>query len=155
MRGKLVRELKQSTPFGSLEQEAFLSVLRTAAVFDQAITEGLKPYDLSPTQYNALRILRGAGSRGIACQEIAERMITRDPDITRLLDRLESRGLAERARSKGDRRVVLTFISARGMKLLASIDPSSPEVPKRVLGPVGEKGLRQLIELLEEARERV
>src|SRR2546421_9228986 len=99
MTGKLAAEIKQTKPFGSLEEEAILNLHRTASILIQVESETLKPHGLSMTQYNALRILRGAGAKGLACQEIAERMINRDPDITRLIDRLEGRKLVERARS--------------------------------------------------------
>src|SRR5262245_60916712 len=99
MSGRLAAEIKQTKPFASLEAEAILNLHRTASILMQVEAEALKPHGLSLTQYNALRILRGAGSAGLACQEIAERMIARDPDITRLLDRLEKRKLIARARS--------------------------------------------------------
>ena len=145
-------ELKQAKPFASLEEEAMLGVQRTASVLDQAVAEALKPYELSGTQYNALRILRGAGSAGLACQEIAERMVTRDPDVTRLLDRLEARKLIERARSPRDRRVVLVRISEAGRRLLASMDSSIDALPKRVLGHLGKRRVKLLVDLLERAR---
>ena len=121
------------------EQEAFLAVLRTADALMGDLADLLKPHGLSPTQYNALRILRGAGAgccdgghhdpaaKGIACREIGDRMITRDPDLTRLLDRLEARGLIARARDSSDRRVVTTRITASGFGALwpASTSPSS------------------------------
>ena len=91
-------EIRQRKPFDSLEEEAVLNVLRTADVLLQRLTTVLKPFKLSHSQYNVLRILRGAGPEGLACREIGERMITRDPDITRLLDRLEARGLLTRTR---------------------------------------------------------
>lgn len=153
MSGKLAREIKQTRPFGSLEEEAVLNIQRTASRLDQAASETFKPYGLSFTQYNALRILRGAGAKGLACQEIAERMITRAPDITRLLDRLESRKLIERARSPEDRRVVVTRIAGPGLKLLSSMDPAVREFPRRALGHLGERRLRALVEFLEGARE--
>jgi DNA-binding MarR family transcriptional regulator len=152
MAGRLAGEIRQAKPFGSLEEEAYLNLLRTASVVEQAVAGILKPHGLSSTQYNALRILRGAGPRGLACQEIAGRMIARDPDITRLLDRLEARALVGRARSPVDRRVVVTRISAKGLKLLASMDSAARQLPKRVLGHLGEKKLRTLIDHLEQAR---
>jgi DNA-binding MarR family transcriptional regulator len=145
-------EIRQSRPFASPEEEAILAVQRTASVLDQAVAAALKPYGLSGTQYNALRILRGAGPAGLACQEISERMVTRDPDITRLVDRLEARRLIERTRSANDRRVVLVRIGEAGKKLLASIDPAIEGMPKRVLGHLGRRRVRLLIELLERAR---
>src|SRR5205823_14395790 len=110
MSGKLAKEIKQTKPFSSAAEEAILNIQRTASVLGQQFAEALKPHGLSETQYNALRILRGAGSHGLACQAIAERMINRDPDITRLLDRLEARNLIQRARSTQARRVLVTRI---------------------------------------------
>jgi DNA-binding MarR family transcriptional regulator len=152
MSGKLAKEIRQTKPFTSTAEEAILNIQRTASVLAQAVAESLKPHGLSETQYNALRILRGAGPKGLACQEIAERMITRDPDITRLLDRLEARTLIERARSVNDRRVVVTRITAEGLRILAAIDSEAKDLPKKVLGHLGEKRLRILIGLLERAR---
>lgn len=152
MSGKLAREIRQTKPFASLEGEALLNVQRTASVLEQAVAEFLKPYDLSPTQYNALRILRGAGPKGLACQEIAGRMIARDPDITRLLDRLEARRLIERARSREDRRVVVTRIGAAGLDLLSSTEAGVRALPRKLLGHLGGKNLETLIDLLERAR---
>src|SRR5215470_13051287 len=106
MVGALQSELKQKRPFTSREQEAYLALLRTADALEMQVEAKLKEFGLTGTQYNALRILRGAGADGLPCSEIGERMITHDPDITRLLDRLEKRGLAERARCKKDRRVI-------------------------------------------------
>jgi DNA-binding MarR family transcriptional regulator len=150
--GRLSEEIKQAKPFSSLEEEAILSVQRTASVLDQAVAETLKPYELSITQYNALRILRGAGAAGLACQEIGDRMVARDPDITRLLDRLEARRLIERSRSSRDRRVVLVRISEVGRRLLASMDSSIEGLPRRVLGHLGKRRVKLLIDLLERAR---
>jgi DNA-binding MarR family transcriptional regulator len=152
MAGRLAREIKQTKAFGSLEEEAILNLQRTAALVSQILSQTFKRYGISDTQYNALRILRGAGGNGLACQELAERMITRDPDITRLLDRLESRKLIERSRSREDRRVVTTRISGAGLELLASTDAEAREMPKKVLGHLGEKRLRALIDLLELTR---
>ena len=153
MARRLSTEIQQEAPFGSPEEEAFLNLLRTASLLEQAVMAVLKPYGLSATQYNALRILRGAGPRGLACQEIARRMLTRDPDITRLLDRLEARQLVQRARSAEDRRVVLTQISEAGLRLLASTDPVVRDLPKQILGHLGEHRLEVFIDLLERARE--
>lgn len=150
--GRLRDEIKQSRPFASLEEEAILSAQRTASVLEQAVAAALKPYGLSSTQYNALRILRGAGAAGLACQEIAERMVTRDPDITRLVDRLEARKLIERTRSASDRRVVVVRISEAGKRLLATMDGTIEGLPRRILGHLGTRRLRLLVELLERAR---
>ncbi|MGH9804447.1 MAG: MarR family winged helix-turn-helix transcriptional regulator, partial [Candidatus Acidiferrales bacterium] len=120
MPGKLQAEIQQRRRFRNLESEALLNILRTADGLTRAFEEAFKPSGLSSTQYNVLRILRGAGSEGLACRQVGERMITHDPDITRLLDRLEKRGLVARAR---DRRVVATRISPAGLRVLARLEP--------------------------------
>src|SRR5438477_2882801 len=108
--------------FASLEQEVFVAAQRTADRLMRDLEDALKDAHLSPTQYNVLRILRGAGVAGLACHEIAERMLTRDPDMTRLLDRLEDRGLLTRSRERSDRRVIRTRISPDGLRLLKDLD---------------------------------
>jgi len=154
MRTRLRDEIKQQRPFESLEQEALLNVLRTADALMQEIAAVLKPFKLSHSQYNVLRILRGASPDGLACQEISERMISRDPDITRLLDRLEARGLVTRTRDQEDRRVVTARITLEGLRLLEALDELIAEVDRYALQHLGEQRLRTLIQLLELARER-
>ena len=149
--GKLAQEIKKQRPFDSLEQEAFLNVQRTADALWATTIEALRPAELSPTQYNVLRILRGAGEP-LACGEIAQRMIARDPDMTRLLDRLEKRGLISRCREQEDRRVVRTRITPRGAELIGGLDQSMIDLHKCQLGHLGRARLKQLIELLEQAR---
>ena len=112
----------------------------------------LKPHGLSPTQFNALRILRGAGDGGRTCTEIAERMINRDPDITRLLDRLERRGLVARSREGRDRRVIITRINQAGLELLRALDRPVEELNRKMLGALGAERLQALIGLLEVIR---
>jgi len=148
----LQAELKQKVPFTSREQEAYLSVLRTADALEASMEARLKAFGLTGTQYNALRILRGAGAEGLPCSEVGERMITRDPDITRLLDRLQKRGLVERARGKRDRRVVYGKITAGGLRLLRELDGPIEQHGREMLQHVGQTKLKQLIELLEEVR---
>lgn len=152
MRKRLRDEIKQQKPFESLEQEALLNVLHTADILMQRIAAVLKPFKLSHSQYNVLRILRGAGPEGLACQEVAARMVTRDPDITRLLDRLEARGLVTRARDQKDRRVVTVRITPEGLRLLEALDQPIAEVDRQPLQHLGEQRLRALIQLLELAR---
>jgi DNA-binding MarR family transcriptional regulator len=147
-------EIKQQRPFRSLEEEVALNLLRTANDLAQGLAAPLRETDLTGTQYNVLRILRGAGKNGLPCGEIAGRMITRDPDITRLLDRLERRGLARRERDATDRRVVLTRITAEGLRLLARLDAPVDAANTRLLGHLGARKLRQLAALLEFARAR-
>jgi len=131
MAGALQREIRQEAPFESIEQEVFLNLQRTAEVLIGELAEVLKALELTPTQYNVLRILRGAGPGGLPCREISLRMVTRDPDVTRLLDRIEARGLVERERLTTDRRVVLVRIAAGG---LATLEAADPAVRQFVLG---------------------
>ena len=152
MSGRLKAEIKQTKPFASLKTEAILNVQRTGDEFTRATTEALKPANISPTQYNALRILQGAGKNGWTCSEIAERMVTRDPDITRLVDRLEDRGLVQRVRSEEDRRVVNVRITAKGSKTLADLEPVVAQLEKNLLANFSEERLKLLINLLEDAR---
>ncbi|MCZ2149197.1 MAG: MarR family transcriptional regulator [Bryobacterales bacterium] len=154
MAGKLSADIKQSKPFPLLEEEAFLNLLRTADALQRAHAAVLDSQQLSDAQYNVLRILRGAGPDGLPCGEIAGRMITRDPDITRLLDRLEKRGLTQRSRDSKDRRVVTARITAAGLEVLSALDGPVLETSKRTLGHLGARDLKLLIDLLEHARER-
>jgi len=152
MVGKAQAEIKQKKPFQLREEEAFVNLLRTADVLLQGVAETLKPQGLSPTQYNVLRILRGAEQKGLACREISERMITRDPDVTRLLDRLEHRGLVTRARSPEDRRVITTRITNNGLQILETLEAPIGNLHMRQLGHLKAAQLRTLIQLLERAR---
>jgi DNA-binding MarR family transcriptional regulator len=155
MKTRLRDEIKQLRPFDSLEQEALLNVLHTADALMQQLGAVLKPFKLSHSQYNVLRILRGASPDGLACQEISERMISRDPDITRLLDRLEARDLVTRRRDQRDRRVVMVRITPEGLRLLDTLDKPIAEVDRSALRHLGEQRLRTLIQLLELSREYV
>jgi len=148
----LQAELKQKVPFASREQEAYLSLLRTTDALQAQVEARLNRFRLTGTQYNALRILRGAAPEGLPCREIGERMITRDPDITRLLNRLEDRGFVERTRARHDRRVIYGKITAAGLKLLREMDSPIAKYSREMLRHVGEEKLRQLIELLELVR---
>jgi len=153
---KLGEEIKKRKPFDTREEEALLNIVRTADQLNADFAELFKRERISATQYNVLRILRGEALNsggGLSCGEIAERMVTRDPDITRLLDRLEKQRLISRCREKTDRRVVCVHITAAGRKLLATLDPLVHEAHRRQLGHLGEAKLKQLIALLEEARQ--
>jgi DNA-binding MarR family transcriptional regulator len=141
-------------PVSSPEEKAFLDLLRTCDLLSRGAAYVLKAEDLSPTQYNVLRILRGE-PKGLPCGEIGCRMITRDPDITRLLDRLEKRGLISRFRDTEDRRVVLTRISSEGLKVLSRLDIPVQDAHRKQLGHLGRARLRQLADLLEVARGQV
>jgi DNA-binding MarR family transcriptional regulator len=136
------------------EEAAFLDLLRTTDLLSRGLVRVLKTEDLSATQYNVLRILRGSPD-GLLCGEIANRMITRDPDITRLLDRLEKRGLISRRRETKDRRMVMARITREGLKLLARLDEPVEEAHRKQLGHLGRERLRALSELLHAARTAV
>jgi len=131
-----------------------LDLLRTTDMLSRGLVRILKTEDLSATQYNVLRILRGSPD-GLPCGEIASRMITRDPDITRLLDRLEKRGLISRSRQTKDRRMVLARITPDGLKLLARLDELVGDAHRKQLGHLGRERLRALTELLHAARAAV
>lgn len=151
---RLRDEIKQSKPFQSLEQEALLSIERTAAVLGHAVADALKQYGVTPTQYNVLRILRGAGKAGLCRNEVRERMIAQVPDVTRLLDRLAELGFIDRERSSGDRRLVTTRITTEGLRLLRQLDQPIADIHKQQLGHMSEQRLHTLIELLSVAREK-
>jgi DNA-binding MarR family transcriptional regulator len=151
--GRLAKEIKQTKPFALLEEEALLNLGRTYEHLQQRVAEVLKEHQLTPTQYNMLRILRGAGKDGLTCSQACERMITPDPDVTRLLDRMEGRNLIERERSKQDRRVVITKITPDGLDLTNRIDQPLATMLKTHLGHIGPDRLKDLIGTLELLRE--
>ncbi len=152
MTNRLQKEIKKVKPFESAEQEAYLNMLRTVQFLTEPFERMMKPFNLSSTQYNVLRILRGAGDP-LPCGQIGDRMVTRDPDITRLLDRLEKRGLIERHRTATDRRVVLASITAEGLKLLKQLDQPVMDLHISQLSHLGKEKLKTLIDLLELARD--
>ena len=143
---------KVRAPHMQLEAQVFVNLLRTADALARGAEALLKPTGLSATQYNVLRILRGAGPEGLACREVGCRMISRDPDITRLMDRMESRGLIARARGEEDRRVVKSRLTAEGLRILGELDAPVQELHRRQLHHLPAKELRQLSRLLERAR---
>jgi DNA-binding MarR family transcriptional regulator len=133
------------------EETTFLELCRTTDILSRRLSVVLKVEDLSANQYNVLRILRGAPD-GLPCGEIGNRMITRDPDITRLLDRLEKRDLIARSRETKDRRMVMASITPDGLKLLGRLDQPVREAHRGELGHLGRERLRALTELLQTAR---
>lgn len=149
---KLQEELKQSKPFATLEQEALLSVERTAAMLSHELADAMRRYRITPTQYNVLRILRGAGEQGLCRNDVRDRLVAQVPDVTRLLDRMEEMGLVGRERAADDRRMVFTRITRKGMQLLARMDDPVARLHQRQLGHLGAAKLRTLIRLLAEAR---
>jgi Transcriptional regulators len=150
---KLMEELKQNKPFESLQDEVAINIVRTSEYLVRKHTEFLKNYELTPSQFNVLRILRGAEPDGLICREIGERMVTFDPDVTKLLDRLEARNLVVRERRQKDRRVITVRITEDGLKLLAELDRPLLDYTNDLLGHMSEEKLRKLNELVEEVRE--
>jgi DNA-binding MarR family transcriptional regulator len=145
-------EIQQAIPFASLAQEAYLSLMRTAALLEHGLERELGRLGLTPTQYNALRILRGAGTAGLCGTEIRDRMVAQVPDVTRLLDRLEERGLVDRRRERSNRRFVRARITEPGLRLLDEMDPKIEEIHRSQLGHLTDDELRSLIELTQRAR---
>jgi DNA-binding MarR family transcriptional regulator len=152
MAGRLVKEIQQTKPYTLLEEEALVNLGRTFEVVQQRVSETLKPHQLTPTQYNVLRILRGAGSDGVTCSQVSERMVNHDPDITRLLDRLEARKLVQRERSRDDRRVVITRITKSGLELVNSLDEPIKTLAREQFRGIAKEKIQQLIDILETVR---
>jgi DNA-binding MarR family transcriptional regulator len=150
----LKEELKQSKPFGSREQEAALNISRTAALIEHEGADMLKAFGITGTQFNVLRILRGAGQEGLCRYEISDRMVNQVPDVTRLLDRLEEAGFVTRERDTEDRRQVNTRITDAGLALLDQLEEPILELHRKQLGHLSEAQLAMLIELLSLARSR-
>ena len=148
----LQAELRQTKSFASLQAEAFLNLVRTSAQMQHALHLRLKPYGITETQYNSLRILRGAGSSGLTCAEIADRLVSQDPDITRLVERLQRQGLVRRERGEKDRRVVLTKITASGLDRLKEMDPVVDSTVHALLSRLSSSELNTMIGLMERAR---
>ncbi len=148
----LKEEIKQNKPFKSTAQEAALNILRTADKFDQKVAQHLKSFELTPTQFNVLRILNGAGPDGWTCSDIASRMVKKDSDVTRLLDRLEKSKYILRERNPKDRRIINSKITSLGINLLKEISPHIAKWDHSLEAKMGAKKLRQLTTLLEEFR---
>ena len=138
------------TPRQAANAEVHIAIVKASARLMDQFSAVVKPVDLSLSQYNVLRILRGAGPEGATCGEVVERLIQRDPDVTRLLDRLEKRGLIDRGRDPEDRRVVRTRITQSGLDLLASLDDTVNELHHRLVGHLTDKQLADLRRLIEE-----
>jgi DNA-binding MarR family transcriptional regulator len=150
--GKLQQEIHQTKAIRLIEEEATLNIVRTADVLMLAQNAVLKPYALSATQYNVLRILRGAGKDGASCKDIGSRLVARDPDITRLMDRLEQRGMVTRDRTKEDRRVVTHRLTKAGLDLVNELDRPIEALHQKTMGHMKGGKLRDLVGLLEEVR---
>lgn len=151
---KVAASIQQIKPFGSLEHELYLTVQRLASELSAEVSELLRDLGLSGPQYNILRILRGAGGAGLPCSEIAERLVTKAPDMTRLLDRMEQQGLVTRCRDGRDRRVVAARITDQGLTLLGRLDAPLGALHEKQFAHLGAEGAAQLLGLLEGARSR-
>ena len=151
MQSRLQTEIKQNKPFASLEHEAILGLMRTAAQLDHATDEFLRPFGVTGTQFNVLRILRGAGDSGLCGREVGERMINRVPDVPRLLERLEKAELISRERDPNDRRHVTARITEKGMSLLHEVDAMTPPFEQR-FRQLSQDQLRTLIDALDIVR---
>jgi DNA-binding MarR family transcriptional regulator len=149
---KLKQEIAQQSPFTSVGEEALLNLLRTADCVSRSFQRSTRRWGITSTQYNVLRILRGAHPEGLTCSAIGDRMITADPDITRLLGRLKTLKLVRQQRDKRDRRVVWTHISPAGLELLAEMDPTVQKMPQEIIGHLNQAELGEFIRLLELAR---
>ena len=152
MQTTLREEIRQEKPFRSLREEALLNLARTEAVTRDRLEQVLGPQGLSMSQYNVLRILRGAGPKGLCRNEIRERLISRMPDVSRLLDRMETAGLVSRVRSTEDRRLVNTTLTERGRTLVDNLDKPISQYQDAQLGHMTESQLQSMIELLSLAR---
>lgn len=146
-------EIKQEPPFASIEEETLLNLLRTSDHLHRALELKIRPWGLTSTQYNVLRILRGAHPGALPCAAIGDRMIAAEPDITRLLARLKRLKLVRQHHDSHDRRVVLTQIADSGLELLRTMDPAVRGGPIELLGHMRRGELTDLVRLLERARE--
>lgn len=147
-------ELKQTRPFAHVEEEAHLSIARTAALLERAFAQLLRPHGITPTQYNVLRILRGAGAAGLCRNELGERLVTPVPDVTRLLDRMAEMRLIARQRVDEDRRLVRTHLTAKGLDLVNSLDAEIVAAHRQRLAHISRERLKALIDTLADVRAR-
>ena len=152
MAGRIQSEIRQSKAFAHISEEAVLNILRTSDVLTRLLTDALKSSGLSPTQYNVLRILRGAGTEGLPTLVIRDRMIHAAPGITRLLDKLEKAGLARRERASPDRRQVFCYITEKGLEILTTLDEEMRQADEVAVGSLTDAEQRQLLKLLEGVR---
>ena len=151
---RLKLEIVQERPFATLEEEALLNLLRTSDSLNRAFHLKTRDWGVTSTQYNVLWILRGAQPEGLTCSAIGSRMITAEPDITRLLARLKALRLIRQRRDSRDRRILWTMISEAGLNLLKEMDPVIEKIPRELLGHLEPGELTELIRLLEKARGR-
>lgn len=151
-KSSLATVLKQNKPFLSLEQEVYLSILRTSSELSYAAEQLFRPFNITPSQYNVLRILRGAGPEGLCRNEISERMVTATPDMSRLLDRMERAGWVTRIRAEDDRRQVSTYITKPGMKVLESLEKPIRDFVARIFDEVATGDLKTILKVNHQIR---
>jgi DNA-binding MarR family transcriptional regulator len=149
----LKTEIKQGQPFSTLEEEALLNLIRTSDCLQRVFQHKTRDWGLTSTQYNVLRILRGARPHGLPCAAIGDRLIAAEPDITRLLSRLKALKFIRQHRDSHDRRIVMTHITDAGLKLLHEMDPLIRQLPNGLLGHMSAAHLTEMIGLLELARQ--
>jgi DNA-binding MarR family transcriptional regulator len=154
-KSSLAAALKQNRPFVSLEQEAYLSILRTASELSYAVDQFFRPFGITPSQYNVLRILRGAGTDGLCRNEISDRMVTATPDMSRLLDRMERAGWVQRERAEDDRRQVSTTITKSGIKLLDKLETPTHDFVTRLFSGAAVSDLKTVLKVNDRIRTRL
>ena len=152
MASRLQAELKQTKPFPRRSSEALLSVLRTAAVLEHQLNEALRPFGITDLQYNVLRILRGAGPAGWCGREISERMVSKVPDVSRLLDRMEGMQLIRRERDASDRRHVTAHITPKGLRVMEEATTRLEQFERERFGHLDAELLQQIIDGLADVR---
>lgn len=152
MPSHLQDEIKQTKPFALASDEALLSILRTATLLEHGSNELLRPHGITTTQYNVLRILRGAGARGLCGREVGERLISRVPDVSRLLDRMAETGLIVKERDASDRRHVTARITPKGRRVLTQATPALAEYGRGLVARLSARSIQGLIETLETIR---
>ena len=150
---RILAEIKQTKPFASIEQELAVAFLKTSDQMRRMKTGLFEPHDLTEQQYNVLRILRGAGKSGLCTLAVADRLIEHTPGITRLLDRLESKGLVRRERAEADRRQVYCFITKAALELLTILDPEVERSAKRVFSKLTKAEMHSLLKNFEKIRD--
>lgn len=155
MANRSLEEIKQTVPFASQPQEAALNIMRTADLLERGLDQVVRRHGTTSAQYNVLRILRGAGARGLHCSAVAERMITAEPDITRLLVRMEGLGLLVRRRDSRDRRMVTAIATKRGLQLLDHVEIPLRELQARQFALLSAAEIGGLIAVLEKTRESI
>jgi DNA-binding MarR family transcriptional regulator len=154
-KSSLATALKQNRPFVSLEQEVYLSILRTASELSYSVDQFFRPFDITSSQYNVLRILRGAGTDGLFRNEISERMVTATPDMSRLLDRMEKAGWVTRERAADDRRQVSTYITKSGMELLERLEPFTRDFVTRLFAGAAVSDLKTVLNVNDRIRTKL